>query len=110
MEIKAKLQKPYEEKQRLEFIVEQNHKKGYEIRETTEGLEAYGYTDKEKQEKILIEQKNKIKLCLEELDKKTIRSLRAIQADAATDADREFLESIETQAQNLRAQLKELGE
>lgn len=49
MEIKAKLDKPYEEEQRLEFIIEQNHNKGYEIRETEEALEAWGYTDEEKE-------------------------------------------------------------
>lgn len=33
MEIKAELKQPYIEKQRMDFIVEQNHKKGYEIRQ-----------------------------------------------------------------------------
>lgn len=33
MEIKAELQYPYTEEQRVEFIIEENHKKGYEIRE-----------------------------------------------------------------------------
>ena len=47
MEIKAELQKPYTDKQRLNFIVQQNHQKGYEIRETEEELQAWGYTDEE---------------------------------------------------------------
>ena len=47
MEIKATLQKPYTEKQRMDFIVEQNHKNGYEIRETETALEAWGYTEEE---------------------------------------------------------------
>ena len=34
MEIKATLQSPYTEEQRLDFIVENNHRKGYEIRES----------------------------------------------------------------------------
>ena len=42
MEIKAQLNKPYTEKQRINFIVENNHKKGYEIRETEEELQAWG--------------------------------------------------------------------
>ena len=42
MEIKAQLNKPYTEKQRIDFIVENNHKKGYEIRETEEELQAWG--------------------------------------------------------------------
>lgn len=50
MEIKAKLLKPYTEAQRLDFIVEQNHQQGYEIKETELALEAWGYTEKEKQE------------------------------------------------------------
>lgn len=50
MEIKAKLDKPYTEKQRINFIVEQNHQQGYEIRETETALEAWGYTEEEKQE------------------------------------------------------------
>jgi hypothetical protein len=50
MEIKAKLQKPYEEPERISFIVIYNHNQGYEIRETEEALEAWGYTEEEKQE------------------------------------------------------------
>ena len=51
MEIKAKLNKPYTDKQRIDFIVEQNHKLGYEIKETKTALEAWGYTEEEVQEK-----------------------------------------------------------
>ena len=47
MEIKAKLIRPYTEKQKIDFIVEQNHKNGYEIRETETALEAWGNTDEE---------------------------------------------------------------
>lgn len=50
MEIKAKLDKPYTEEQRINFIVEQNHQQGYEIRETETALEAWGYTQEEKKE------------------------------------------------------------
>lgn len=48
MEIKAKLNKPYSDFERMDFIVEQNHINGYEIRETEEALEAWGYTDADK--------------------------------------------------------------
>ena len=48
MEIKAILQKPYTEQERLDFIVKQNHEKGYKIKETETALEAWGYTDEEK--------------------------------------------------------------
>ena len=47
MEIKAILNKPYTEEQRINFIVEQNHQKGYEIKETETALEALGYTEEE---------------------------------------------------------------
>ena len=58
MEIKTKLIKPYTEEQKLNFIVEQNHNKGYEIRETETALEALGYTTEEleQQEKTRIAQ------------------------------------------------------
>ena len=38
MEIKATLNKPYTNKQRADFIVENNHKLGYEIQETEDAL------------------------------------------------------------------------
>ena len=50
MEIKATLNKPYTEESRMEFIVEQNHNNGYEIRETETALEAWGYTQSEKEQ------------------------------------------------------------
>lgn len=50
MEIKAQLEKPYTEEQRIQFIVNFNHKLGYAIEETETSLEAWGYTEEEKQE------------------------------------------------------------
>ena len=50
MEIKAELKQPYTDKQRMDFIVEQNHQLGYEIRETETALEAWGYSEEEKQQ------------------------------------------------------------
>ena len=47
MEIKTTLNKPYTEEERNDFIVEQNHNNGYEIRETETALEAWGYTEEE---------------------------------------------------------------
>ena len=47
MEVKAILNKPYSEQQRIEFIKEQNRRNGYEIRETSEQLQAWGYTTEE---------------------------------------------------------------
>ena len=48
MEIKATLNKPYTEEQRMDFIVEQNHTNGYVIKETETALEAWGLTEEEK--------------------------------------------------------------
>lgn len=50
MEIKAELFKPYTDEQRIDFIVEQNHNNGYEIQETETALQAWGYTEEEKEE------------------------------------------------------------
>lgn len=47
MEIKAGLKKPYIENQRIDFIIEYNHNQGYEIRETEEEIQAWGYTEEE---------------------------------------------------------------
>ena len=47
MEIKATLQKPYTEAQRMYFVVEYNHNQGYVIEETETELQALGYTEEE---------------------------------------------------------------
>ena len=52
MEIKATLQKPYTEDERIEFIINQNHRQGYEIKETEIALEAWGYTQEEIAERL----------------------------------------------------------
>ena len=69
MEIKAILEKPYTENQRIDFIVEQNHRLGYEIRETDEQLQAWGYTQEEiKQQEEQKEQERKSKLKMTKRD------------------------------------------
>lgn len=47
MEIKATLQKPFTEAQRIAFIQEQNRTYNYDIVETEEALEAWGFTSEE---------------------------------------------------------------
>ena len=47
MEIKAVLNKPYTDEQRIKFIVENNHKKGYVIEEADKALLALGYMEEE---------------------------------------------------------------
>lgn len=49
---------------------------------------------------------NILKAQLEKIDKKSVRSLRAIAANAATTADREFIASLEEQAEEIRNQLE----
>ena len=50
MEIEDTLIKPYTDKQRMNFIVQNNHRLGYEIKETQTALEAWGYTSEEMEE------------------------------------------------------------
>ena len=50
MKLIAKLEKPYTDEERCNFIVEQNHQLGYEIRETETELQAWGYTEEEKEQ------------------------------------------------------------
>lgn len=47
MEIKATLQKPYTDNQRVDFIVTYNHNQGYVIEETETELQALWYTEEE---------------------------------------------------------------
>lgn len=47
MEIKAILQKPYTEAQKMNFVVAYNHQLGYTINETETELQALGYTKDE---------------------------------------------------------------
>lgn len=47
MEIKATLQKPYTQKDYMDFVVKYNHGMGYTIEETETELQALGYTEEE---------------------------------------------------------------
>ncbi|MBR6641352.1 MAG: DUF4376 domain-containing protein [Clostridia bacterium] len=47
MEVKATLKNPFSEEERLSFIVENNHLKGWQINETDTELQALGYSDLE---------------------------------------------------------------
>lgn len=87
MEIKAQLEKPYTEKQRIDFIVQYNHNLGYEIEETETHLNAIGYTEEElrQQERDRIDA-----LCLTRSDVE-----RAIYADKGMDFD-DLIEYVKT--------------
>ena len=108
MQLKATLEKPYEEKQRLDFIVEQNHNNGYEIKETETAFEAWGKTAEEQAEEAKQAHKADLIAQLDALDLKCIRSIRAIQAGTGTDDDTAKLAEYEEQAAQIRAQIKEL--
>ena len=56
MEIKAILNKPYTETEKLNFIVKYNHQLGYTIEETSTELQALGYTEEE----IALQEKERI--------------------------------------------------
>lgn len=69
MEIKAILQKPYTSDDRMDFIVEYNHKKGYIIREVENELQAWGKSDEEERHEA------------EEREKQRIANLNLTKAD-----------------------------
>jgi len=110
MEIKATLQKPYEEKDRLDFIVEQNHKNGYEIKETETALEAWGPTAEEiaqlDKDAIIAQKKEE----LAQIDLESIRPTRAIQNGTATEFDTQKLAGLEERAEQIRQEIRDLSE
>ena len=61
MEIKAILNKPYTSIQRADFIVENNHNKGYDIKETETALEAWWLTAEEQEEANLKNKKEQVR-------------------------------------------------
>ena len=60
MEIKSKLNKPYTNKRRIDFIVQQNHRNGYTIEETDKALIAWGKTDEENLNEVKTSKYNEI--------------------------------------------------
>lgn len=108
MEIKATLNKPYTDKQRIDFIVSENHTKGYQIKETETALEAWGYTDEEKAAQQKQAHKTELIAQLDALDLKCIRSIRAIQAGTSTEQDSAKLAELEEQAEMIRQELKNI--
>lgn len=100
MEIKATLQKPYTFEQKRDFIIVQNRQNGYEIRETEDSLQAWGYTEEEIEEQ---QKETKRQEIIQELNILDLKSIRAIRAN-----DTEYIEKYEAEAQELREQLREL--
>lgn len=108
MEIKATLNKPYTDNQRVDFIVTQNHQHGYEIKETEEALEAWGYTAEEIAAQEKEAQKKSIIAELDAIDLKEIRPIAAKAAGIATEEDLAILANLEEQKAIKRQQLKDL--
>lgn len=110
MEIKATLNKPYTESQKIDFIVEQNRTKGYGIKETESALEALGYTAEEIEEREKQAYRRELIAQLDALDLKCIRALRALQAGTGTQDDTTRLAELEEQAGDIRQKIQQLGE
>lgn len=75
MEIKETLNKPYTEQKRIQFIIRNNHRLGYEIRETQTELQAWGLTQEE-----IIEQQKQIKIAeinqkITELEQESVKEI-----------------------------------
>lgn len=96
------LNKPYTENERLNFIVEYNHKKGYKIETREEKLVALGYTTEEIAQQNEIKRKNEIQKQLEELDKKRIRAVCEPSMKTETQS---WLDYYNSEIKNLRLQL-----
>ena len=79
MEIKKRLQKPYTEKERINFIVQQNHRNGFEIRETDEELQAWGYTAEETAEQYRQNKIAEINRKIEELQQQRTYRLKNVK-------------------------------
>lgn len=109
MELKATLNKPYSNIERMDFIVENNHNKGYEIKETETALEAWGETEEEIQEQQKQEQINELLQLLDNIDLRTVRPLRAIQSGQGTEDDQAVLNELEAQAEEIRQQIRDLN-
>ena len=98
MQLIARLQNPFTKEERLRFKLKYqiNHK----LKDTDEALEAYGYTEEERQEQEKQQLILELKQQLNNLDLKSIRALRS--------NDTEYIELHEQQAVELRNRLKEL--
>ncbi len=68
-----------------------------------------GYAPAKPEELIKEEQIEELKAQLTTIDEKSNRSMRAILAGTATEEDRTYLTELETQANDLRRQIRELG-
>ena len=99
MEIKATLNKPYTEQQKLDFIVTNNHRLGYEIRETETTLEAWGYTEEEQKEQEKQQRKLEVKNKIKELNEYSMDYMR-IGDKAGLDIINNIISGLEVELTN----------
>ena len=105
MEIKAQLNKPFAEAQKMDFIVQYNHNLGYEIEETAFALEAWGKTQEELEQEAKTQQKQELQRQIDELDKKRIRAVCEPSMKTSTQS---WLEYYNEQVAELRQVMAEL--
>ena len=99
MEIKDTLKKPYTDKARADFIVENNHNKGYEIKETEIAIQAWGYTEEEieaqKKQKESEEKELALQNAIEELGKEIAKADLSGDEDWKAELRKEYTKLIE---------------
>lgn len=82
MEIKATLSKPYNEAEKIDFIVVNNHQLGYEIKETETALEAWGADEND-----LLEQVKKAKIIVNDTARDAALNHGVMYHDVLFDSD-----------------------
>ena len=75
MELKNRLNKPYSDNEKLSFIIENNQELGYKIIFTETALEAWGYTEEEKEKQEKIKRNNEIDSKIKELQEMCISEM-----------------------------------
>lgn len=105
MDIKAQLNKPFTEDQKMDFIVQYNHNLGYKIEETSSAILAFGNTREETEIFEKNQQKQNLLNQIEEIDKKRIR---AVCEPSMKTESQSWLEYYNEQIANLRQVMAEL--
>lgn len=97
MIVVAELKKPCTDKARADFIVENNHNKGYEIRETETALEAWWYTEEEFSQQKEEQETERELLSLED----TLKELKNLYLQAQILGDNDTMAEVTAQTKEL---------
>ena len=101
-----KLDKPFTNKQRADFIIEHD---GLRAIETDEALILLEHDEDEEYQQLQAEHRlMQLKMQLEEIDNKKVRSTSVIALGIATQDDIDYLTHLEEQAEQIRKQIREL--